>query len=38
MVGPDGSDLNQLFETLAQWNRELEIIGVADLTVPEMEP
>jgi len=31
MVGLDGLPLNQLFDTLAQWNEHLESLGVADL-------
>jgi len=38
MVGHDGSQLNQLFETLADWNKELEALNVHELIVPEMEP
>lgn len=43
MVGHDGSNLNQLFETLARWNEELEALGVSEILKnpsrgPEMEP
>lgn len=43
MVGHDGPDLNQLFETLSRWNEELEALGVSEILInpsrgPEMEP
>jgi len=38
MVGLSGEELNHLFDTLANWNAELEALNVTDLPDWGMQP
>jgi hypothetical protein len=38
MVPLEGESLNSLFDTLAEWNKELEALDASRIIAPELEP